>query len=157
MYSSRPYYPQNSPTPHRPHQSSQNPHSNDFYSDTGSEIYIDQTYHDRNHPSQPPPPPPPRISRSLHQTPMSVSTTPRAITPIGVRPHTTTPSEYSSVSKTKKKRKGGVVIETMSAPNPCCPDSKGVCCILLLVNLGLLLVTLGFSVVLQIFEPPFVW
>ncbi|CAG7819142.1 unnamed protein product [Allacma fusca] len=66
------------------------------------------------------------------------------------------PSEMSSV-KTKTSRKGGVVVETMSAPNPCCPNTKGVCWLLVLINLGLILVTLGFSIVLQLFDPPFVW
>jgi uncharacterized membrane protein YuzA (DUF378 family) len=66
------------------------------------------------------------------------------------------PSEMSSV-KTKTSRKGGVVVDTMSAPNPFCPNTRGVCCLLVLVNLGLILVTLGFSIVLQLFDPPFVW
>lgn len=35
--------------------------------------------------------------------------------------------------------------------------SIGVCCLLVLVNLGLILITLGFSIVLQLFEPAFVW
>ncbi|KAL0270469.1 UNVERIFIED_CONTAM: hypothetical protein PYX00_007874 [Menopon gallinae] len=66
------------------------------------------------------------------------------------------PSEMSTV-KTKNSRKGGVVVETMSAPNPFCPNTKGLCCLLLLINLGLILITLGFVIVMQFYEPLFVW
>nr|CAD7571973.1 unnamed protein product [Timema californicum] len=66
------------------------------------------------------------------------------------------PSEVSTV-KTKTSRKGGVVVETMAAPNPFCPNTKGICCLMLLLNLGLILVTLGFVVVIQFFEPLIVW
>lgn len=45
----------------------------------------------------------------------------------------------------------------MSAPNPFCPNVKGVCCLMLLLNLGLILVTLGFVIVIQFVEPLFVW
>ena len=45
----------------------------------------------------------------------------------------------------------------MAAPNPFCPNTKGICCLMLLINLGLILVTLGFVVVIQFFEPLFVW
>lgn len=66
------------------------------------------------------------------------------------------PSEISTV-KTKTSRKGGLMIETMAAPNPFCPNTKGICCLMLLINLGLILVTLGFVVVTQFYEPVFVW
>lgn len=45
----------------------------------------------------------------------------------------------------------------MSAPNPFCPNVKGVCCLMLLLNLGLILVTLGFVIVVQFYEPVYVW
>ncbi|XP_046411900.1 uncharacterized protein LOC124175557 [Neodiprion fabricii] len=69
------------------------------------------------------------------------------------------PSGRSGISttKTRTSRKGGLVMETMSAPNPFCPNTKGICCLMLLLNLGLILVTLGFVIVLQFFEPLFVW
>ncbi|XP_069688063.1 uncharacterized protein [Periplaneta americana] len=66
------------------------------------------------------------------------------------------PSEVSTV-KTKTSRKGGLMVETMTAPNPFCPNTKGICCLMFLINLGLILVTLGFVVVIQFFEPLFVW
>uniref|UniRef100_A0A1B6DYU1 Uncharacterized protein n=2 Tax=Clastoptera arizonana TaxID=38151 RepID=A0A1B6DYU1_9HEMI len=66
------------------------------------------------------------------------------------------PSEVSTV-KTKVDRKRGLVIETMSAPNPFCPHTRGMCCLMLLLNLGLILVTLGFVIVVQFFKPLFVW
>lgn len=62
-----------------------------------------------------------------------------------------------STVRNKTGRKAGVVVETMAAPNPFCPNTKGVCCLLLLLNLGLILVTLGFVIVIQFFEPFFVW
>jgi hypothetical protein len=50
-----------------------------------------------------------------------------------------------------------VVIETMSAPNPFCPNTRGVCCLMILVNLALILVAIGFIIVLQLQDPAFVW
>ncbi|GLG97263.1 Uncharacterized protein GBIM_04052 [Gryllus bimaculatus] len=69
------------------------------------------------------------------------------------------PSELSTAKSVKSKtsRKGALVVETMSAPNPFCPNTRGMCCLMLLLNLGLILVTLGFVVVIQFFEPLFVW
>ncbi|XP_071057420.1 uncharacterized protein [Onthophagus taurus] len=77
------------------------------------------------------------------------------------------PSHYSyrsgvapsvaSTQKTRNSRKGGVTVETMAAPNPFCPNIKGMCCLMLLLNLGIVLVTLGFVIVIQFFEPIYVW
>ncbi|XP_066586326.1 uncharacterized protein [Prorops nasuta] len=75
------------------------------------------------------------------------------------------PSHYSvgsarsgnSTVKTHISRKGGIVVETMSTPNPFCPNTKGICCLMLLLNLGLILVCLGFVIVIQFFQPLFVW
>lgn len=66
------------------------------------------------------------------------------------------PSVASTV-KTRTSRKGGVTVETMAAPNPFCPNIKGMCCLMLLLNLGIILVTLGFVIVIQFFEPVYVW
>ncbi|XP_055382583.1 uncharacterized protein LOC129612824 [Condylostylus longicornis] len=72
-------------------------------------------------------------------------------------------SIYSVASSAKTGRSGrshrkrGAKIEAMSAPNPFCPNIRGVCCLMLLLNLGLILVTLGFVIVIQFFEPTFVW
>lgn len=71
-------------------------------------------------------------------------------------------SLYSVASSTKtgrsnRSRRAGARIEAMSAPNPFCPNVKGVCCLMLLLNLGLILVTLGFVIVIQFIEPLFVW
>lgn len=70
-------------------------------------------------------------------------------------------SLYSVASSTKtgrsnRSRRAGARLEAMSAPNPFCPNVKGVCCLMLLLNLGLILVTLGFVIVIQFIEP-FVW
>ncbi|CAO1423584.1 unnamed protein product [Diamesa hyperborea] len=56
-----------------------------------------------------------------------------------------------------QSRRMGAKVEAMSAPNPFCPNIKGVCCLMLLINLGLILVTLGFVIVIQFVEPLFVW
>lgn len=66
------------------------------------------------------------------------------------------PSVASTV-KTRTSRKGGVTVEAMAAPNPFCPNVKGMCCLMLLLNLGIILVTLGFVIVIQFFEPVYVW
>lgn len=63
----------------------------------------------------------------------------------------------TTTSRKRVSRQGGVVVETMSAPNPFCPNTRGACCLMLLLNLGLILLTLGFVIVLQLFKPPFVW
>ncbi|CAG4946673.1 unnamed protein product, partial [Parnassius apollo] len=63
----------------------------------------------------------------------------------------------ASTHRSKVSRKAGVKVEAMAAPNPFCPNVKGMCCLMLLLNLGLILVTLGFVIVLQFFEPLFVW
>ena len=52
--------------------------------------------------------------------------------------------------------KAGVVVETMSAPNPFCPNTRGVCCLMVLVNLAIILVAIGFIIVLQLHDPTFV-
>ncbi|XP_076753095.1 uncharacterized protein LOC143424721 [Xylocopa sonorina] len=71
------------------------------------------------------------------------------------------PSHYSYGSaksvKSHTSRKDGIIIETMSTPNPFCPNTKGICCLMLLLNLGLILVTLGFVIVIQFFQPLIVW
>lgn len=68
-------------------------------------------------------------------------------------------SVYSvASSKTGKgSTKRGAKVELMSAPNPFCPNIRGVCCLMLLLNLGLILITLGFVIVMQFYEPFFVW
>ncbi|CAG0888460.1 unnamed protein product [Darwinula stevensoni] len=66
-------------------------------------------------------------------------------------------SDAPTSVKSKSRRYGRVEVETMTAPHPACPNTKGVCCLMVLLNLGLLLVILGFIVVLQIRDPLFVW
>ncbi|VVC97113.1 uncharacterized protein LOC126966417 [Leptidea sinapis] len=63
----------------------------------------------------------------------------------------------ASTHRSKVSRKAGMKVEAMAAPNPFCPNVKGMCCLMLLLNLGLILVTLGFVIVLQFYEPLFVW
>lgn len=61
----------------------------------------------------------------------------------------------ASTVKSAKSAKSKVIIT--SVPNPFCPKIKGMCCLMLLLNLGLILVTLGLVIVVQFFEPIFVW
>lgn len=107
------------------------------YGDTGSDIYV---------------------TSGAYKSPSEISR--------GSRSHRA-PSHYSyrsgrapsvaSTVKTRTSRKGGVTVEAMSAPNPFCPNIKGMCCLMLLLNLGIILVTLGFVIVIQFFEPVYVW
>merc|ERR1712127_397732 len=62
-----------------------------------------------------------------------------------------------STMKSKNTMKAGLAVETMSAPNPFCPDTKGVCCLMVLANLALILVCIGFINVLQLTDPPVIW
>lgn len=80
--------------------------------------------------------------------------------------HSKPRSIYSVASSRKTGRSGrsmasqrrmGAKVEAMSAPNPFCPNIRGVCCLMLLINLGLILVTLGFVIVFQLKEALFVW
>lgn len=79
------------------------------------------------------------------------------------RPHSRGPRSIYSVASSAKtgrsnrSRRAGARIEAMAAPNPFCPNVKGVCCLMILLNLGLILVTLGFVIVIQFVEPLFVW
>ena len=62
-----------------------------------------------------------------------------------------------STVKSKNTMKAGLAVETMSAPNPFCPNTKGVCCLMVLTNLSLILICIGFIIVLQLTDPPVVW
>ncbi|VVC43074.1 Hypothetical protein CINCED_3A012642 [Cinara cedri] len=100
--------------------------------------------------------PPSEMSRGSHYTSRSNRSRGPAPSHYSYRSNGLAPSEVSTV-KSKITRKPGVTVETMSAPNPFCPNTKGMCCLMLLLNLGLILVTLGFVIVIQFFEPLFVW
>ncbi|XP_075159572.1 uncharacterized protein LOC142232789 [Haematobia irritans] len=104
--------------------------------DTGSDIYVTSAAYKA----------PSEISRYSHRPP---SRTPRSVYSVA----STAKTGRSARSTTKR----GAKIETMSAPNPFCPNVKGVCCLMLLLNLGLILVTLGFVIVVQFHEPVYVW
>ncbi|XP_045463533.1 uncharacterized protein LOC123673138 [Harmonia axyridis] len=76
------------------------------------------------------------------------------------------PSEYSPPSirapsgvsyDRRSQRSGGVKLEAYTAPNPLCPNTRGLCCLMLLFNLAIILVTLGFVIVIQFHEPIIVW
>ena len=80
------------------------------------------------------------------------------------RTHHSKPRSIYSVASSRKtgrstqsQRRMGAKVEAMTAPNPFCPNIRGVCCLMLLINLGLILITLGFVIVIQFVEPLFVW
>lgn len=67
------------------------------------------------------------------------------------------PYSEDATLRSKKSKRGGIVIESTRAPHPLCPNTRSCCCLMLLFNLGLLLICLGFVIVLQLDDPPFVW
>lgn len=69
--------------------------------------------------------------------------------------HRTGRSGRSSRSRSRHSR-SRTKVEIVRAPNPYCPNLRGVCCIMLLINLGLILLTLGLVIVIQFIEPLFV-
>ncbi|CAH0693971.1 unnamed protein product [Spodoptera exigua] len=103
--------------------------------DSGSDVYVTSAAYR----------PPSEISRQS-RAPRSVYSYRSAVAP-----------SVASTHRSKVSRKAGVKVDAMAAPNPFCPNVKGMCCLMLLLNLGLILVTLGFVIVLQFFEPLFVW
>lgn len=109
------------------------------YDDTGSDIYVTSAAYRA----------PSEISRYSAHQPLSSSRGPMSLYSVA--------SSAKTGKSNRSTRKSGAMIETMSAPNPFCPNVKGVCCLMLLLNLGLILVTLGFVIVLQFSEPVFVW
>lgn len=70
---------------------------------------------------------------------------------------TAPPYTEDATMRSKTSKRGGIVIETSRAPHPMCPNTRSCCCLMLLFNLGLLLICLGFVIVLQLNDPPFVW
>ncbi|KAJ6641854.1 hypothetical protein Bhyg_06799 [Pseudolycoriella hygida] len=110
--------------------------SYDHGGDTGSDIYVTSAAYKA----------PSEISRySVHR---SHSRGPRSLYSV---------ASSAKTGRSSRSRRAGAQVELMSAPNPFCPNVKGVCCLMLLLNLGLILVTLGFVIVIQFMEPLFVW
>ncbi|XP_045450730.1 uncharacterized protein LOC123659571 [Melitaea cinxia] len=117
------------------HRNGRRHHNNGSPRDSGSEVYVTSAAYR----------PPSEISRQS-RAPRSVYSYRSAVAP-----------SVASTHRSKVSRKAGVKVDAMAAPNPFCPNVKGMCCLMLLLNLGLILVTLGFVIVLQFFEPLFVW
>uniref|UniRef100_A0A1A9VE99 Uncharacterized protein n=2 Tax=Glossina TaxID=44049 RepID=A0A1A9VE99_GLOAU len=129
--------PLNGPPPQRIPPRAPSALSYDHGGDAGSDIYVTSAAYKA----------PSEISRYSHR-PASRGG-PRSVYSVA----STAKTGRSARSTTKR----GAKIETMSAPNPFCPNVKGVCCLMLLLNLGLILVTLGFVIVVQFYEPVYVW
>lgn len=127
--------------------------------------------------SSPPHRPPPRAPSALSYdhggengdiyVTSAVYKAPSEISRYSSAPHRTyhsKPRSIYSVASSRKtgrsmqsQRRMGARVDAMSAPNPFCPNVRGMCCLMLLINLGLILVTLGFVIVIQFVEPLFVW
>lgn len=120
------------------------------YEHDGSDIYVTSGAYNQHTPR-----PPSEMSSRYSHPPSHYSY--RSALPVHVSQHHRPPPSEISTVKSKISRKPGMTIETMSAPNPFCPNTKGICCLMLLLNLGLILVTLGFVIVIQFFEPFIVW
>ena len=76
--------------------------------------------------------------------------------PLQFRMSSKSAKSHPSSTLPNNTTKAGVVVETMSAPNPFCPNTRGVCCLMVLVNLAIILVAIGFIIVLQLHDPTFV-
>ncbi|KAL4703259.1 hypothetical protein ACJJTC_018024 [Scirpophaga incertulas] len=96
------------------------------------------------------------VTSAAYRAPSEISRQSRAPRSVYSYRSAVAPS-VASTHRSKVSRKAGVKVDAMAAPNPFCPNVKGMCCLMLLLNLGLILVTLGFVIVLQFFEPLFVW
>jgi hypothetical protein len=139
----------------------------------GNEVYAEGPRSLSSPPSRPPPRAPSALSYDhggengdIYVTSAAYKT-PSEISRYSM-PHRTynvhKPRSVYSVASSRKtgrshtSRRMGAKVEAMSAPNPFCPTNlRGVCCLMLLINLGLILVTLGFVIVIQFVEPLFVW
>ncbi|KAL1517810.1 hypothetical protein ABEB36_001533 [Hypothenemus hampei] len=133
------------PQPHRYTASSRAPSAlskTSRYDDTGSDIYVTSGAYKA----------PSEFSRMSRTRPPS-NFSYRS----GMAPSVASRTSRSTVKTGRGSRKAGVTVETMAAPNPFCPNIKGMCCLMLLLNLGIILVTLGFVIVIQFFEPVIVW
>lgn len=113
--------------------------SYDHGGDTGSEIYVTSAAYKA----------PSELSRYSVHRPQSRGG-PRSV-------YSVASSAKTGRSTRSTQRRQGAKIEAMAAPNPFCPNIKGVCCLMLLLNLGLILVTLGIVIVIQFYDPLFVW
>ncbi|CAH0546019.1 unnamed protein product [Brassicogethes aeneus] len=97
------------------------------------------------------------VTSGAYKAPSELSRGSRARAPSHYSYRSGVAPSVASTARTKTSRKGGVTVETMAAPNPFCPNIKGMCCLMLLLNLGIILVTLGFVIVIQFYEPFYVW
>ncbi|EEZ99837.1 uncharacterized protein LOC657010 [Tribolium castaneum] len=97
------------------------------------------------------------VTSGAYKAPSEISRSSRARAPSHYSYRSGRAPSLTSTVKTRTSRKGGVKVETMAAPNPFCPNIKGMCCLMLLLNLGIILITLGFVIVIQFFEPIYVW
>jgi hypothetical protein len=97
------------------------------------------------------------VTSGAYKAPSEISRSSRARAPSHYSYRSGAAPSVTSTVKTRTSRKAGVKVETMAAPNPFCPNIKGMCCLMLLLNLGIILVTLGFVIVIQFFEPVYVW
>ncbi|XP_023023595.1 uncharacterized protein [Leptinotarsa decemlineata] len=97
------------------------------------------------------------VTSGAYKAPSEMSRTSRARAPSHYSYRSGMTPSVASTAKSKGSRKAGMTVEAMAAPNPFCPNIKGMCCLMLLLNLAIILVTLGFVIVIQFFDPLYVW
>ncbi|VEN34250.1 unnamed protein product [Callosobruchus maculatus] len=97
------------------------------------------------------------VTSGAYKVPSEISRSSRTRAPSHYSYRSAVAPSVASTARTKGSRKMGMTVEAMAAPNPFCPNIKGMCCLMLLLNLAIILVTLGFVIVIQFFEPLYVW
>ncbi|XP_056631350.1 uncharacterized protein LOC130441614 [Diorhabda sublineata] len=97
------------------------------------------------------------VTSGAYKAPSEISRTSRVRAPSHMSYRSGMAPSVASTAKSRSSRKAGMKMEAMAAPNPFCPNIKGMCCLMLLLNLGIILVTLGFVIVIQFHEPIYVW
>ncbi|XP_018566880.1 uncharacterized protein LOC108907620 isoform X2 [Anoplophora glabripennis] len=97
------------------------------------------------------------VTSGAYKAPSEYSRSSRARAPSHYSYRSGVAPSVASTAKSRSSRKAGMTVEAMATPNPFCPNIKGMCCLMLLLNLGIILVTLGFVIVIQFYEPVYVW
>ncbi|CAG9840655.1 unnamed protein product [Diabrotica balteata] len=97
------------------------------------------------------------VTSGAYKAPSEISRNSRIRAPSHMSYRSGIAPSVTSTAKSRGSRKAGMRMEAMAAPNPFCPNIKGMCCLMLLLNLGIILVTLGMVIVIQFYDPLYVW
>ncbi|XP_050517991.1 uncharacterized protein LOC114329387 [Diabrotica virgifera virgifera] len=97
------------------------------------------------------------VTSGAYKAPSEISRNSRIRAPSHMSYRSGIAPSVTSTHKSRGSRKAGMRMEAMAAPNPFCPNIKGMCCLMLLLNFGIILVTLGMVIVIQFYDPLYVW